>query len=146
MSEISLMPSLAISASGLDAETRRMEVIANNVANAQTTRGEDGKVFRRKQVLFAAKLATAMSAGRATRKLQGVQVQQVVDDPRPLRRDYRPGHPDADTEGYVTMPNISPVEEMVDMMSASRAYEANLAAARVAKSMATQALDMMKSS
>jgi flagellar basal-body rod protein FlgC len=144
MPEVSLMPSIGISASGLDAENRRMEVIAQNVANAQTTHGEDGKVYRRKEVVFAARLAHAIKAGGVEKKLQGVQVQKIVDDPRPPKVIYRPGHPDADKDGYVTMPNINPVEEMVDMMSASRAYEANLAAVRVAKNMANQALDILK--
>jgi len=145
MSDFSLMPALGIRATGLDAESRRMEVIANNVANAQTTRGEDGRVFRRKEVIFAARLAAAIGAeGDAERQLKGVEIQRIVEDPRPPIRVYRPGHPDADPEGYVTMPRISPVEEMVDMMSASRAYEANLTAVRTEKQMAQQALDILK--
>jgi flagellar basal-body rod protein FlgC len=144
MPEITLMPAIGISATGLDAESRRMEVIANNVANSQTTRGEDGKVFHRKEVIFAARLADAMGNKGSNKKLQGVELQRIVEDQRPLKQVYRPGHPDADENGYVTMPNISPVEEMVDMMSASRSYEANLAAVKMAKSMATQALDIMR--
>lgn len=145
MSDLTIIPAIKISASGLDAESRRMEVIANNVANAQTTRDADGNVFRRKEVIFAAKLAAALgSEGQAEKKLQGVQIDGIVPDTRPLQRVLRPGHPDADEEGYVTMPNINPVEEMVDMMSASRAYEANLAALKTAKTMATQALDIMR--
>lgn len=142
MSEISLMPSIGISATALDAETRRMEVIANNVANAQTTRDANGKVFRRKQVVFAAKLEQSMN--RHNRAGQGVEVKRVAEDMRPLNRIYRPGHPDADVDGFVSMPNVSPVEEMVDMMSASRAYEANLAAMRSAKTMVSQALEILK--
>ena len=145
MSDISIVPAMRISASGLDAESCRMEVIANNMANAQTTRGENGKVFRRKEVIFAAKLASEIAADeKATRNLKGVQVKAIVEDSRPMQRVLRPGHPDADEEGYVTLPNINPVEEMVDMMSASRAYEANLNAMRTARSMATQAIDMLK--
>jgi len=144
MPEITLMPAIGISATGLDAESRRMEVIANNVANSQTTRGADGKVFRRKEVIFAARLADAMGSKGPEKKLQGVELQKIVEDKRPLKQVYRPGHPDADENGYVEMPNISPVEEMVDMMSASRSYEANLAAVRMAKSMATQALDILR--
>ncbi|HBA84868.1 MAG TPA: flagellar basal body rod protein FlgC [Verrucomicrobia bacterium] len=145
MSDFSLIPALQISASGLNAEGRRMEVIANNVANAQTTRGEDGKVFRRKEVVFAARLASELGAGnQADSELKGVEIKGIVDDQRPLKRIFRPGHPDADKEGYVALPNINPVEEMVDMMSASRAYEANLAAMKSSRTMASAAIDILK--
>ena len=145
MSDFSLIPAMGISATGLDAENRRMEVIANNMANAQTTEGEDGKVFRRKEVIFAAKLASAIDeGGKADSDLKGVEIQKIVEDSRPLKYVYRPGHPDADEEGYVALPNINPVEEMVDMMSASRAYEANLSAIRTARTMASDAIDILK--
>jgi flagellar basal-body rod protein FlgC len=144
MSEITLMPAIGISATGLDAETLRMEVIANNVANAQTTRGPDGKVFQRNEVIFAARLSNAIGAGGKKNKLQGVELQKIVPDERPSQTVYRPGHPDADENGYVTLPNVNPIEEMVDMMNASRSYEANLAAIRTSKSMASQALDILK--
>lgn len=143
MSDISLIPAIGISASGLDAENRRMEVIANNVANANTTRGDDGQVFRRKQVIFASKLADAMAEANG-RKFNGVEVKGIVEDQRDPKTVYRPGHPDADAEGYVSFPNISQIEEMVDMMSASRAYEANLAAIRMAKEMANDALNISR--
>jgi len=136
------MPSLGISATGLDAESRRMEVIADNVANAHSTAGPDGKTYRRKEVVFTSHLENAIGGGNRT--LGGVRVSDVIEDPRPLRRDYRPGHPDADSDGFVTMPNVNMVEEMVDMMSASRSYEANLAAVRTAKAMANQALEILK--
>jgi flagellar basal-body rod protein FlgC len=141
MAEISLVPSIAISSTALNAENTRMEVIANNVANAQTTRGADGKVFRRKEVVFAAELERALDGQE---KLGGVKLEQVIDDPRPPKRIYKPGHPDADKDGYVEMPNINTVEEMVDMMSASRAYEANLNAVKIARGMATQAMELMR--
>ena len=145
MSDLTLVPAIRISATGLDAESRRMEVIANNVANAQTTRGEDGKVFRRKEVVFAARLASEIGADqKAESEFKGVEIQRIVEDQRPLKRIWRPGHPDADEEGYVTLPNINPVEEMVDMMSASRAYEANLSAMKTARTMASAAIDILK--
>jgi flagellar basal-body rod protein FlgC len=144
MSEFTLMPAIGISATGLEAESRRMEVIANNVANAQTTHGEDGKVFQRKEVIFAARLSNAIGAGGVEKKLQGVELQKIVVDERPPKIVYRPGHPDADENGFVTMPNVNPLEEMVDMMSASRSYEANLAAVRMSKNMASQALEILK--
>lgn len=143
MSEISLIPAINISASGLDAENKRMEVIANNVANANTTKGENGQVFRRKQVIFASKLADAMAQEQG-RAFNGVEVKGIVEDQRDPKRVHRPGHPDADEEGYISLPNISQIEEMVDMMSASRAYEANLAAIRMAKEMANDALNISK--
>ena len=143
MSEFTLMPAIGISATGLDAENRRMEVIANNMANAQSTRGQDGKVFQRKEVIFAARLSDAIGGGMEN-KLQGVELRKIVADERPPKLIYRPGHPEADENGYVTMPNVNPIEEMVDMMSASRSYEANLAAVRMSKNMASQALDILK--
>jgi flagellar basal-body rod protein FlgC len=138
------LPSVQISASGLDAENLRMEVAANNAANAHTTRGPDGKVFRRKEVVFAAELGKAIGARGTAAALNGVRVQSVVDDPRPPQRAYKPGHPDADADGYVSMPDVNPVEEMVNMMSASRAYEANLAAIKSATDMARKALEIGK--
>jgi flagellar basal-body rod protein FlgC len=142
---INILPSLRISSSGLDAESRRMETIANNIANANSTAKPGEQVYRPKRVVFAAHLAEAMGqSGQGKREFEGVQVKGVVDDPRPDKLVYRPGHPDADKDGYVRMPDINIVEEMVDMMSASRAYEANLAAVRTARTMATQALGIGK--
>jgi flagellar basal-body rod protein FlgC len=141
---ISIMPSIAISSSGLDAETRRMEVIANNIANANTTSDANGKVFRRKQVVFAEKLSDKIENAGGKRMSEGVEVSDTVEDSRDLKKVYRPGHPSADKDGFVSMPNVNPVEEMVDMMSSVRAYEANLAAIRAARKMATQALGISK--
>ena len=139
--EMSLIPAIGISASGLDAESRRMEVIANNVANAHSTVGRNGNVFRRKEIIFAEQLKKAGGGGR---EINGVQVKGVVEDTSLPKRAHKPGHPDADEDGYVDMPNIDPVAEMVDMMSATRAYEANLAAIKAARSMAKQALAIGK--
>lgn len=139
MADISLMPGIQISASGLDAERRRMEVIANNVANAQTTRGPDGKVFQRKDVVFGQRLDSALEEGRGG----GVDVLDIVADTTPGRRVYRPGHPDADENGFLEMPNVNSVAEMVDMMTASRAFEANLSAMKASKNMAMKAIGML---
>jgi flagellar basal-body rod protein FlgC len=145
MSEhISLMPSIGISSSGLDAETRRMEVIANNIANANTTSGADGKVYRRKQVVFSEQLSDTIQKAEGRRLSTGVRVSDTVEDMRDLKKVFRPGHPDADKDGFVSMPNVNPVEEMVDMMSSVRSYEANLAAIRAARKMADQALGISK--
>ncbi len=141
---LSIVPSMNISASGLDAEMKRMEVIANNIANANTIAGPDGKVFQRKEAVFATKLADAIKYGDIEGKVAGVEVKGIVADQRAPRMVYRPGHPNADQNGYISMPDINPVEEMVDMMSATRSYEANLAAIKSAKSMAQAALGIGK--
>ena len=144
MSENAIVPAIRISATGLDAESRRMEVIADNVANAQTTRGPDGRVFRRKEAVFAAQLDREMQGAGGRDQLGGVSVRGIVEDSRPPTRVYRPGHPDADVDGFLTLPNVNVVEEMVDMMDAARAYEANLSAMKTARGMANQALEMMR--
>ena len=144
------MDTLAISASGMTAERLQMDVVANNLANVNTTRTPGGGPFRREQVAFAP--ATA-SFGETLAGLDGepdgassvqggVQVSGIVPDTRPFRRIYQPGHPDADKQGYVSLPNIDTVTEMVDMMSATRAYEANVAAVGAVKSMAMKALEI----
>ena len=142
MSEITLMPGIQISATGLDAESRRMEIIANNVANSQTTRGPDGKVFQRQDVVFSQRLDDALGRDNG---LGGVEILDVVPDETPGRRVYRPGHPDAGPDGYLEMPNVNTVAEMVDMMSASRAFEANLSAMKTSRTMATKALGILNS-
>ncbi len=139
MSEITLMPGVNISASGLDAESRRMEISANTVANAQTTRGADGKVFQRKDIVFGQRLDAALGDG----DLGGVEILDIVADSSPGRRVYRPGHPDAAEDGMLEMPNVNSVAEMVDMMSASRAFEANLSAMKTSRTMASKALGIL---
>ena len=119
-----------ISASALSAQRQRMDLIAQNIANAETTRTPEGGPYRRQQVVF-----TLDDQG-------GVEVTQVVEDPRPPRLVYQPGHPDADAAGYVALPNVNLVEEMVDMISAMRSYEANVTAINAAKTMAQRALDL----
>jgi flagellar basal-body rod protein FlgC len=142
--DISLIPAIGISASGLDAQNKRMEIIANNVANAHTTEGVDGKVFRRKEAIFSAKLKQAIDQMGIHEKSEGVKIKEIIEDTGPAKRVYKPGHPDADADGYVSMPNINVTEEMVDMMSATRAYEANLAAIKSARTMADKALEIGK--
>ncbi len=138
---------LRISASALTAERLRMDVIANNIANQQTTRAADGKPYRRRVAVFIPLEAhkapgRAREINRSMPDQMGVRVAAIVEDPRPGMRVYNPDHPDADAEGYVTYPNVDIVTEMVDMMSATRAYEANLVAAQAAKQMAARALDI----
>jgi flagellar basal-body rod protein FlgC len=144
MSDSAIVPAIRISATGLDAESRRMEAIADNVANAQTTRGPDGRVFRRKEAVFAAQFDRELQGADVRARLGGVALRGIVEDTRPPNRVYRPGHPDADADGFLTLPNVNVVEEMVDMMDASRAYEANLAAIKTARGMANQAIELMR--
>jgi len=148
---MSLFGGLEISASGLTAERLRMDVSAENLANAQTTRGTDGQPYRRKEVVlqeaagsFGASLSAAMGVGKGTEG-GGVQVAGVVQDTTtPLKRVYDPGHPDADAQGYVSMPNVDTVTEMVDLISAQRAYEANVTAMQAAKQMFSRTLELLR--
>jgi flagellar basal-body rod protein FlgC len=147
---MSLFGGLEISASGLTAERLRMDVTAENLANAQTTRGANGQPYRRKEVVlqeapgsFGASLSKAMG-GAESGSTGGVQVAGVVQDSSPLKRVYDPGHPDADAQGYVSMPNVDTVTEMVDLISASRAYEANVTAMNAAKQMFSHTLELLR--
>ncbi len=142
---------LKISASALSAERQRSEVIATNMANAETTRTDDGGPFRRKEVVFASQsnnsfqLAFASANGGAARTGGTVRVSQVIDDPTPPVMRYEPGHPDADKDGYVAYPAINPVQEMVDLMGSTRAYQLNASAVAAAKQMIQQSIDILKS-
>lgn len=131
------MSSIDVSSSGLAAERLRMEVIANNVANANTTMGPDGKPFRRQEVVFSSALQSAEKSG-------GVNVVGIQADSTDLPRVYKPGHPHADSEGYVTMPNVVVSNEMVDLMVASRAYEANLNAIKTFQEMSNSTLELLR--
>ena len=128
------MDAFDISASGLSAQRQRLDVIAGNIANVETTRTPAGGPYRRLQPVFASRSANP----------GGVETIGVVADAREPRRVYQPGHPDADAEGFVAYPNVSIVEEMVDLVSATRSYEANAAAFNAAKTMAQRALDLAR--
>ena len=123
--------------SALSAEKIRMDVVAQNIANANTTKDVDGQAYRRKVVTFETLLDGGGSA-------EGVKIGRIVDDRRPGEKVYNPAHPHADKDGMVTMPNVSTAMEMVDLLAASRAYEANLAVARNARQMAAKALSIGK--
>ena len=124
-----------------------MDVTAENLANAQTTRGANGQPYQRQEVVlqqvggFGAALAGAMDQ---IRRAGGVQVAGIVADPTPDQLVYDPGHPDADAQGYVKMPNVNPVTEMVDLIDESRSYEANVTAMNTAKTMYSKTLDLLK--
>jgi len=127
-----------VSASALEAQRVRMNTIASNMANAQTTKTEKGGPYMRKDVVFE----TVKIKDDPDSILEGVRVVQVVEDKRPPILVYNPSHPDADENGYVAMPNINVIEEMVNMMMALRAYEANVKAFNISKSMYQKALEL----
>jgi flagellar basal-body rod protein FlgC len=147
-----LFDAITAASSALTAERLRMDVTAENLANAQTTRGADGQPYRRKEVVleqrgqtFGAMLTSALGVrGSGTSTVQGVQVAAIVEDPTPNRLVYDPGHPDANAQGYVEMPNVNAVTEMVDLISAQRGYEANVTAIQTAKSMFSKTLDILR--
>jgi len=143
--------SFEVSASGLSAERLAMDVIANNIANANTTHTPQGGAFKRQLVVFAQKDDPTAGADGSdgvqdgTNGQAGVQAVGVVQDQSPDRLVFDPSNPDADPRGYVHYPNVSIVKEMVDMMAASRAYEANVSAIQEARSMNTAALSLLRS-
>ncbi len=130
---------LDISATGLYAERTRMDVIANNLANVNSTRTPGGGPFRRQMIILRGAEATDPNGLERL----GVDVVGVVDDPSPFPLVYNPGHPDADADGYVAMPNVNVVEEMVDMITAVRAYEANITAIDAGKNIIRRSLDII---
>jgi flagellar basal-body rod protein FlgC len=135
-----------ISASGLSAERLRMEVVANNIANAFSTRTPDGGPFRRQDVVFSTVLKGRLRGGDANpQQFGGVQAVDIIDDPSDFIQIYNPGHPDANTDGYVSMPNVRLPTEMVNLMTASRAYEANMRVLQFFRQMAEQALTLGRS-
>jgi flagellar basal-body rod protein FlgC len=138
---MNLLPGLQSTASALDAEKLRMNIVAENIANAYTTKGADGQPYQRKVVAFESVLNDAeKNAGNTATPLYKVQVSGVYNDTAPGKTIYDPQHPDADENGMVTMPNVEVSREMVDMIVSSRSYEANLQAAKIARSMASKAL------
>jgi flagellar basal-body rod protein FlgC len=136
--------SLRISASGLSAERLRMDTIASNIANVTTTRGEDGQPYRRKVAMFQENLKREIDnqTGKTSETLLGVKAVGIEEDQSELRRVYDPTHPDADAEGYVNMPNVNILNEMADMIAATRAYEANVNTMNANKSMFLKALEI----
>lgn len=138
-----------ISGSGLTAEQLRMDVIANNIANVNSTRTPEGGPYRRQRVVFTPRESQVFFnipflKTEVIYNGRGVRVVGIEEDPSPFKIEYRPEHPDADKDGYVKFPNVNVVLEMVDMISATRAYEANVAAMRSSKEMMMRALDISK--
>jgi flagellar basal-body rod protein FlgC len=134
-----LFDSLGIAASGMSAERLRMDVTAANLANANSTRTESGGPYVRQEVVLQAKGGSSFQ-----NVLDGVEVAGIVDDTTPGKRVYDPSHPDADAQGYVTMPNVDSVTEMTDLITETRSYEANAQALETAKNLYTKTLDILR--
>jgi flagellar basal-body rod protein FlgC len=138
--------SMRVSASGLDAQMKRMNTISSNIANAETTQTDKGGPYRRKDPLLAAETDresfSEILQNELDENVQGVMVMDIVEDQRAPRMVYNPNHPAANAEGYVAMPNVNPVEEMANMISAQRSYESNVTAMNAAKQMAQKALEI----
>lgn len=141
-----LVKSMQISSSGLAANRKRIETISSNIANAQTTRTAEGGPYRRKEVVLGSEPAREsfgdILEGEIDAQAQTVHVTEVVSSNDPPVMKYDPNHPDANQEGYVAMPNVNVMKEMADMISAQRAYEANISALNTTKSMAIKALEI----
>jgi flagellar basal-body rod protein FlgC len=137
-----LLPAADVSASALNAEQLRMQIIAQNIANANTTRTGEGTPYRRQLVAFEALIDRAVNSDEANhnKMLRGVSIEGVYDDPSAFKQVFNPEHPHADEQGMVSLPNVDQAMEMVDLITATRAYEANLAVIRTSRQMARQAM------
>jgi len=145
---MSLFSSLSVSASGMAAERSRAALLVENLANAETTRTPEGGPYRRKDAVFAAEPAASPFGSAFANAIgaegTGVRVAEVIEDTSAPERRYLPGHPDAGPDGYVAFPHINPAEDMVDLMSASRNYEANVAAIAAVKDMISHSIDLLR--
>ncbi len=145
---MSLFSTLSVSASGMSAERQRAEVLVENIANADTTRTAEGGPYRRKDVVFASQdLSSQFSSfmeSSSGEQVSGVGVDQIVEDTGDPDRRYMPGHPDADKDGYVAFPRVNPAEDMVDLLGASRSYQANVSAIAAVKDMIQRSIDLFR--
>jgi flagellar basal-body rod protein FlgC len=139
-----LSAAMKASASALSVERQRIEVAVSNLANAESTRSADGGPYRRRDVLLSSDPVNNFDSMLGSASATGVKVAGVVEDTAPFRQRYEPSHPDADANGFVSLPNVDAAMEMVDVIGASRAYQANLAAINVIRDMVTKALDLGK--
>jgi flagellar basal-body rod protein FlgC len=145
---MSLFSVLSVSASGLAAQRERAAVLVENLANAETTRTPEGGPYRRKDVVFASEQVTTPFSGVFQSEIgtvgTGVRVAEVIEDAREPEKRYLPGHPDADADGYVAFPRINPAEDMVDLLSATRGYQANVAAVSAIKDMIQRSIELLR--
>jgi flagellar basal-body rod protein FlgC len=137
-----LSAAISASASALGVERTRIEVAVSNIANAESTRGLDGQPYRRRDVVLAEDSVASFDRVLGQASATGVKVAGIVQDQTPYRRRYEPSHPDADKDGFVSLPNVDTSAEMVDMLGAARAYQANLAAIGLIKEMVAKALEL----
>jgi flagellar basal-body rod protein FlgC len=140
---VDFLSALRVSATGLSAERVRVNVAASNLANADTTRGPDGKPYRRMDPVFEATPLPGEPGGPGP-ELVGVRVASIAEDQGPGRRVYLPSHPDADRDGFVTLPDVNPIHEVVNLLSAQKSYDANATAVETLKTMAQRALDIAR--
>jgi flagellar basal-body rod protein FlgC len=140
------LSAMRISATGLSAERTRVNLAASNLANAESTRGPDGRPYARLDpVMRAVEFESALGApGAPGGEIRGVEVAEIVQDQSPGRRIYSPSHPDASPDGFVLLPNVNPIHEVVNLMSAQKAYDANATAVDTLKTMAQRALDIAR--
>jgi flagellar basal-body rod protein FlgC len=144
---MSLLSALSVSASGMAAQRTRAEVLVENIANSETTRTPEGGPYRRKDAIFSSQVVPSAFASQLDSELNGltgVSVTGISVDSREPERRYMPGHPDADPDGYVSMPRVNPAEDMVDLMGASRSYEANVSAISAIKDMIQRSIDLLR--
>jgi flagellar basal-body rod protein FlgC len=143
---MNFIPGIETATGGLQAQRTRLDLVSQNIANAQTTRGPDGRPYARKIVSFETELVRHIdgNGSHGGTGLQTVRVANVRSDPTPGPALHQPGHPDADAEGFVRLPNVNMAMEMIDLISASRAYEANLSIVRTGREMAQRTLDIGK--
>ena len=142
---MSFLSGMDISASGLTAQRTRMDVITENIANIDTTRTEDGNPYTRRMVVMEERnsdFASLLAAGMSSDDYGGVRIAEIADDPSEYELVYNPSHPDANEEGYVRMPNVDLMQEMVDLMEAYRSYEANITAFQAYKDMAVKTFEI----
>ena len=137
-----LSTAVTASATALDAQRARIEVAVSNIANAESTRGPDGQPYRRRDVVLRAQPIEPFGDSLGKAEAIGVTVHDITEDQSPFRRRYEPAHPDADAEGFVAMPNVDVPEEMVDMLGAARAYQANLTAINLIRDTIQRALEL----
>jgi flagellar basal-body rod protein FlgC len=144
---MNLFSSISVSASGMSAQRVRAEVLVENIANSETTRTPEGGPYRRKDVVFSSTPAEASFQSILSREMNagnGVRVSEIVTDTRDPEKRYVPGHPDADTDGYVAFPRMNPAEDMVDLLGASRGYQANVSAISAVKDMIQKSIDLFR--
>lgn len=145
---MSLFSSIDVSASGMSAQRERAEVLVENIANAETTRTAEGGPYRRRDVVFQSSPVSSQFSSEFDAQFDqqstGVKISQIVVDNTEPNRRYMPGHPDADKDGYVSFPHMNPAEDMVDLLNASRSYQANVSAISSIKDMIQRSIDLFR--